>query len=97
MSDNTPVYEPGDYCEICLGVERLGTATFPGDAQFTICESCHSDEPKFKEWFVRELEEFLNESPDYVKTDDDKWAYIGDDTQVRSELAQRRQPWANTN
>lgn len=46
--DATPVYLPGEYCEVCGGTTRLGTMTYPGDVKFTVCGLCHENEPKLK-------------------------------------------------
>jgi hypothetical protein len=81
MEDSTLVYEPGEYCEICLGTARLGKWHPPpvgADEGFTICAWCYEDEPKFKAWFMQMMEEALEESPEYEKMPDGTWKRVED-------------------
>lgn len=66
------IYEEGEYCEKCLGVENLGKWEL-GGSPATICSDCWDDKPGFKKWFLQELEEVLERSDEYEKISDGKW------------------------
>lgn len=66
ISDSEPILEADEYCVVCLEVLRLGICELPGGLRLTVCERCH-DGPKLREWLEREMERFLDESPDYER------------------------------
>lgn len=63
-------------CEICGGDLRVGKMVIADVAEFDICVWCHEDEAKLKEWFVREMETALEQSPDFRKLPDGKWVSV---------------------
>jgi hypothetical protein len=72
IPDATLILEDGDDCEVCGGTDNLGL----WNETITVCQSCH-DDGKFQEWFVREMEAALTESPDYEQLPNGNWKYIG--------------------
>ena len=72
---NTPVYMPGEYCEICCGTVGLGTMTLRSEFKFTVCAWCHEDLPRLKAWLAREMEKALEDDPRAVRLPDGRWAF----------------------
>jgi hypothetical protein len=71
------IFEEGEYCDVCMGVENLGSWK-PGrpdtDIEYAICAACWADQDKFHEWFVGQIEEALASNPDeWEKLPDGRW------------------------
>jgi len=66
------IYESGEYCVVCLGVDNLGRW---GDANspIIVCTPCYEDTSKFKAWIMREMEEGLAADPEMEKLPNGKW------------------------
>ncbi len=72
------IYEAGEYCEKCLGVEKVGRWKMPNSETlgFDICQVCWDDAEGLKIWFTSELEETLAASGEYEKLPSGKWKRI---------------------
>lgn len=62
MDNTEPVYEEGEYCEVCGSVVNLGI----WDDHVTVCGICYKG-GKFEAWLVVELERALAASADFER------------------------------
>jgi hypothetical protein len=81
LFDSTEIYEDGEYCAVCLGVNGLGQWHLIGtDAagktepfDLTVCQKCYDDKPKLKKWLVAEMEAALEADPTMERMPDGRW------------------------
>lgn len=75
------IYEEGEYCAICLGVENLGLWYLKGtDAEgktepfsLTICNPCYADKAALQMWLAKEMEKALERDPTMERLPDGRW------------------------
>lgn len=63
-------------CEICGDNLRVGKVLIANCAEFDICFWCYEDKEKFKNWFIKTMEEALKNNPDFEQLPDGKWRSI---------------------
>lgn len=66
------VYEEDEYCAKCLSTADLGAWRGPDDgdsedAGMMVCQSCWDDQEGFKQWFLEQMMDYLDNSGEYVK------------------------------
>lgn len=83
----TPIYEEGEVCDVCGGIENLGSWGFPKDHPamatldpdeephlWTVCASCFDDKETFLNWLAKEFEDALASNPDeWERLPNGKW------------------------
>lgn len=69
---NEQIYEYGEYCEKCLGVENVGTF-----CEIPLCAVCWKDDDKsLQDWFAGEVKKALIESGIYEELPGGKFKKI---------------------
>jgi hypothetical protein len=75
-NDSTPLYMPGEYCDVCGATERLGKLTLRDTLTLTVCVWCHEDKRRVQEWLAGEMEKALEASHEYKRLPDGNWAHV---------------------
>lgn len=84
VPSHTQIYEDGEYCVVCLGVEHLGQWHLKGtDADgktepfdLTVCQACYDDKARLNAWLIAEMEAALEADPTMERLPDGKWAKV---------------------